>query len=449
MALHYGQVEKVYYEKKAYWIVSRERSPAGFWARPLDTGVESPYAQGETVLCAYLDAMGYVILGRVLAPQSDPPEDSEKTPEELRAESASTLVGAFGDKPTQVPNYRKLTDEPLIPGDVIMKRKDKVKSFLGLYSDGSIVVDTDQILSFLFSSFDGSFNLRAEELNFELVPGIKLNAVHKDMGQQKVITHDKLLSNYNDGATESDRENKKLNIKVDVQSDPDGSPDLYLEGGQCSSNGDWKNGKSPRTSGKALENGFKVRFGSFADLEVDIPNKEIRVSMFIPPTSSQIFQLRMNPDEFVLMRGDQFISFNDDGIFLKGKMIGIAGPWTMWSEADLAQFKQDSMPKTRSDGKPFLSSVCEWTGADPTKQGIKFTRSVYFGSKEEPAILQGFLADTYTQDLQTLMSHTHNIITPIPGNPTTPAVGQIPLWAVEKAKYSTPELYKDQLTIKI
>jgi len=418
-----------YYEKKAYWVVPRGLSSSGFWARPLDSGVNHPYDVGESVLCANLDTMGSVILGKVTPPQTKPKDNVEKTPEELRAENTSKLLGAQGDRPDRVPDYRTLEEEPLIAGDVLIQRTSpswhtegqKNRAFFGMYSDGSLVLDSSYILSMVFASFDGSFNLRAEELNLEVLPGFRFSVAHKDMGQQKMPGESG--ANYNAGTTESDREDKKLNLTLEVESDPDTGPDLYLEGGQCSSMKDWKNGQSKRTKDKKLENGFKVRLGSIADLEVDLPNKELRITMAVPFTTSSPFQLRMNPDEFVLMRGSQFISFNDKGIFLKGNIIGIAGPWTMWGSQDLESFKQDAMPDTRANGTPFLSTVAEWKD-DPKYPGIKFTKSAFFGSQEEPAVLQSFLTDVYARDMKDLAAHMHNYTwTTVPGTAsTTPAI---------------------------
>jgi hypothetical protein len=108
------------------------------------------------------------------------------------------------------------------------------------------------------------------------------------------------------------------------------------------------------------------------------------------------------------------------------------------------------MPETRADGTQFLSPVCEWKTV-PDGSGVKFVKSAFFGKNEEPAVLQSFLTQAYAKDQRNLALHTHNIITPVPGSPTTvaaippTAVGD---WASDAVKYADPtgKTYMDQIS---
>jgi hypothetical protein len=444
-----GRVDIAVPAKNAYFVVSTGLRRSGNWARPIDNGVHRPYGKGEMVLCADTDT-GWYILGRgPFSPRGEDDGDTTKTPEELQAEQTpeSERKKAQGGTLDTAPNYRAKSEEPILPGDVLIQHRTwppediptANPSFMGFYRDGSIVIDAG-LLSLLLSNSNGAARLRCERLGLEVIPGLSFDMGMVDPTTGKVVVDTSKAENtsFTAGVSDTTREKEKVRVNGYFFSDPDDEgnslypipPDLLFEAGRCKETGDWKNGISPRTKDKKLGRGFKFRFYDFLDFEIDIENKELRLTIYDPdnpaPAGSP-FQFRLNPDEAVLTKGAQFISFQEKGIFLKGQLLGFAGPWTMWSEADTAKFSHDSMPQTRVNGKPFLSTVCEWKD-DILAPGVKFTTSAFFGQNEEPAVLQSFLTDTYARDMRDLAIHTHNIITPVPGTPTT--VATIPPTAI-------------------
>lgn len=442
-------------DKWSYLVTPRGGRYSQIVARYLDNGIQRPYDQGETVLCAYADGV-WVILGRVPTPVTATQQaegDLEKTTDELAAEQLADLKLqlAQGSNLDGLPNYRPKSERPLLPGDVSIKHTGTASS-VTTYADGSFVVDTGGILTAMFSTVEDLLGLRMERLHAEIVPGAELDVglINPSLGQ---VPASQPSSEYTAGVTDVSKERKKLRGTLLFQSDPDGTvPDCLVEAGRCQEIGDWGNGISSRTVSAKLSTGLKVRLGDFADFEIDLKNKEIRLTVVDPNNPTRFtpapFQVRMNPDEFVLTRGTQFISFRDEGIFLKGDVVGLAGPWTMWSQADLATFTHQSVPATRVDGKPFLDPVCDWKD-DPLAPGIKVVTSAYFGQNEEPAVLQKFLTDHYKKDIAGLLQHTHTSSTP--GSPTSPPTAPptaLADWATSQILYSdtTGNLYLDQIS---
>jgi hypothetical protein len=340
--------------------------------------------------------------------------------------------------------------EAFLPGDVGIEHPDG-PGFVGLYKDGTAVLDTGALASLLMCGGNGEdsgkVNLTAGSLRLKLYPGLEMEIGLKEItGTSTLVDNtEEGEGNFTAGVDDMSRERPKVLLKSAFFGDPDEQevPDLYMEAGRCPDLYDWGNAISPRTLGKRLKRGFRFRIGGFADLEIDLERKEFRFTMADDAAPSP-FQFRINPDEAVLTRGSQFISFNDKGIFLKGNVIGLAGPWTMWSAADLAGFTHQAMPQTRTDGTPFLSTACEWKDA-AAGAGVKFVKSAYFGKNEEPAVLQNFLSKTYSRLARDLAQHQHQA-TAI-GSPTSPPLPK-PLadWVEDSVIYSNPTgtTYMDQ-----
>jgi hypothetical protein len=412
------------------------------WARPIDNGSSRPYDLDETVLCADT-AVGRLILGRAPSPEMAPENfvvtrDDERQAEIFTQDVLAVTRQAPEDKPL---NYRLKKEEALLPGAVHLRHPNSPAN-MGLYEDGSIVLSTGMLANLLLSSDGGKVSFIAGGLVANIIPGLKFEIALNEVSG--ATTAETSSTTFVGGVSETSREREQVTMKATFQGDPDtDTPDASLEAGRCADLSDWGNAISARSLGTRLKRGFKVRIGDFMDVELDLETKELRLTM-VDEDAPSPFQFRINPEEAVLTRGQQFISFNDKGIFLKGDMIGLAGPWTMWSPQDLASFKHSSMPEVRSDGTQFLSPVCEWK-TDPTGPGVKFVKSAFFGKNEEPAVLQSFLTDTYSRDMQDLAtgmaSHTHNITTPAPGSPTTPPIpppSGVVDWLKSGVTYSDP-----------
>lgn len=369
-------------------------------------GVEVPYDVGDQVLCVTPTTgvrQGPVILCRINSP-AIPDKDSEnleKSVAERLAEDEENLISnaVGGYERDGIPDWGDVGDRnPLSVGDARLKGRTS-DSFTNITPDGSIVQFVSELLHFILASRNNAAILRLQELLLDVVPGFqfKIGGV-TDRRTKKP-----------DGPTRID--DKKVRLSSFLSSDPeDLDLDFGILMGALDPNEDPGNGKSKSTSGKRFDRGARIRLGNMGVFEIDLDQEEIRLTL--NKSGPGLYQMRVNKEEAVFSWGDQFVAFRDEGLLVKADMIGVGGPWAMWSPQTVAGFSHDVQP----DEQTFQPMV-EWKES-PDGSGIKFGRSVYFGSEEEPAILQGYI-DTYlTPQIDLLSGHQHNTTTP--GAPTGP-----------------------------
>jgi hypothetical protein len=207
-----------------------------------------------------------------------------------------------------------------------------------------------------------------------------------------------------------------MRLEAGLAPDPENNLiDLFLEAGLLFEMDDPGYGRSQTTTGKKVKKGLRFRIGDFGILEFDTVNKELRLTINVedaPPTD--LYQIRLNQEEFVISWGQQFISMRSDGILLKGDLLGFAGPWAMWPAA-ITNSLLHNTTLTEDQMRP----IAEWK-EDGT--GIKFSKSVYFGNNEELAVLQSFIDNVYDVDKEALKTHIHTYVPPALVTGTSPAL---------------------------
>jgi hypothetical protein len=354
---------------------------------------------------------GWIIICR-LGQQFVPPpdettdEDRVKSKQQRLAEEQEDLISkaVSGYAADGVPDWGDGGDDPAVHGDVLAKSRTS-DAFWKVMSDGSIVAFVDEILHFILAKYNKSTILRMRELLLDVIPGFQFKVTPQPESMQMPSTPE--------GPTKPEK--KKMRIETGIASDPDDtSPDFFLEAGLLYDQEDPGLGKGKPTKGKRIKSGLRLRVGDFGIFEVDLKNKELRFTMSIPEaTPDELYQIRMNQDEFVVSWGKQFVAFRSTGIMLKGDLLGFAGPWAMWPKTVTSTLLHD-IELSEQQMKP----VAEWK-EDGT--GIKFKKSVYLGNSEELAVLQSFIDNVYSIDAEALKSHFHTY-TP----PPSPVTGNSP-----------------------
>lgn len=413
MSISVGEVTQAIPSKRAYLVNFFDNSEQ--LCRLGNYGVDVPLKEGDQVLCVKSDtpvSSGWVILCRLDYPSVGKSakkidEDRTKSKEKKLAEEQEDLISKAvgGYEPDGIPDWGWGDGEdPAVYGEILAKSRTS-EGFQKILSDGSIVNFVDAILHFVLAKYNKAAILRAKQLILDIIPGFYFNITPVE---------DIQLPKIPDSAQKPDK--RKMRIEAGIAPDPeDNILDFFLEAGLLFDRDDPGYGKSTDTTGKRIQRGLRVRIGDFAIFEIDVENKEIRLTSDVPGVDpTDLYQIRLNQSEFVVSWGKQFMSFRDDGILLKGDLIGLAGPWAMWSKTITSSLLHNT-ELSRDQMQP----VAEWK-EDGT--GIKFNKSVYFGDNEELAVLQSFIKDVYDVDKKALGLHFHTYTPPALVTLTSPAL---------------------------
>lgn len=410
-----GEVTQAIPSKKAYYVNFYDGTEQ--LCKIGNIGIDIPLNEGDKVLCVISDtpvSSGWIILCRIDEPPvkkstKETDEDRTKSKEQKLAEEQEDLISKAvgGYAPDGVPNWGSEDDAPSVYGEILAKSRTS-EGFQKILSDGSILNFVDAILHFVLTKHNKAAILRAKQLILDIIPGFYFNIIPAE---------DVQLPEVPDSAKKPDK--RKTRLEAGLSPDPETQIiDFFLEAGLLFDRDDPGYGKSQKTNSKKIKSGLRLRIGDFGVLEVDVDNKEIRLTVDVPDAlPTDLYQIRLNQSEFVISWGKQFMSFRDDGILLKGDLLGFAGPWAMWSKA-ITDPLLHNMTLSESQMKP----VVEWK-EDGT--GIKFKKSVYFGNDEELAVLQSFIDNVYDVDKEALKNHFHTYAPPAVVTGTAPALQAI------------------------
>jgi hypothetical protein len=376
-------------------------------------GIEVTYDVGDQVVCVTPTSgvrQGPIILCRI-NPPAIPNKDKEnlgKSVLQLLAEEEENLIAnaVQGYQPDGIPDWGRVEDRnPLSIGD-IQTRSRTSEAFSQITPDGSIINFVNELLHLVLASRKSAAILRMKELFMDVIPGFRLNVGEvSDPEIQKPDAPKRI-------------EDKKVRLESFLASDPEEPNTLDFGAllGALNPNDDPKFGQSQATRGKRFKRGGRIRLGDLGVFEVDLDQNEIRFTLSRSDAPG-LYQIRLNKEEAVFSWGSQFVSFRDEGLLIKADMIGLAGPWGMWSPETVAGFTHDVQPDEQT-----FQPIAEWK-TSAGESGIKFSRSVYFGSKEEPAILEGYIDTFLKPQLELLGAHTHNVTAV--GAPTGPMLPPI------------------------
>lgn len=416
-----GWIKEAIWDQNQYTVEFRDQYDATK-VRRIDTGVDEPLNLGDEVLCLYTEQTNWLIMGRILVPEKFIQDDDEKSKEQRILEDHRRLIGQYvsgendaGVGDSGVPRYRNEDDDPLGFGDAEIRSRTS-GAFVRADSSGSILAVVSNILCMVMDTFRLGILHRCKQYLLDVVPGFRLK-IHSPKKQDTPKVPEK---------AESSTQPERLKVEATLASDPEKDQiDFDLEAGALRDIDDPNLGKGRASETKPykIKRGMRIRIGDFGIFEIDNDVDELRLSFSYGETSEALYQLRFGPKEATLSWGlNQFISLTDDGLLIKAKKIGLAGPWVMWDPTKVDTFKHN-LDLAATEWSP----VCRWD-ASQTVPGLRFEKSVYFGDKGEPAITQSYLDSVLTPLTTALDAHVHNIITPIPGNPTTimvPPVGKI------------------------
>jgi len=377
-------------------------------------GIDIPLKETDKVLCAHSDTKvnsGWVILCRIDTPRLPVPgeENLEKSVEQQLANEQEDLIKtAVGGYETDgVPDWGSGGDDSPVYGEIMAKSRTS-EGFSKVMSDGSMINFVDHILHFILSKHNKAAIFRMKQLILDVIPGFFLNITPKDTTDVQP-----------EAPTEaSSPDKKKVILESGLAPDPeDNLIDFFMEAGILKQMDDPGYGKSADTQGKKIKRGGRLRIRDFAILESDIENKELRLTLQIPEADpTDLYQIRANASEFVISWGKQFFAMRDSGIVMKGDLLGFAGPWAMWSKTATETLMHNT-ELTEAQMEP----ICEWK-EDAPAGGIKFLKSVYFGQNEEPAVLQSFIDNVYTKEMDLIRDHFHAYSPPAVVTGTSPAL---------------------------
>jgi hypothetical protein len=398
-----GTVETVYSSKSLYDVTLFEG--VRVTCRALDMGVDAPYKQKDTVLVSNGQG-GAIILGRIPTPVAPSEESAQKDLSQLLAEQAEVIAALASGRPMTLgqPSFQS-EREVAVPGDAILKSKTS-KARVGVRSDGSFIAATSRILFMALLAAKQAAVITAKRFFLNVIPGFVL----------KIYTTEK-QENPQVGTEARQVDAPVVRVESSLASDPEtpAERDFAFEAGGLREMDDLGTGVSSVTTGKKLKRGGRLKVGNFGVLEADHDNKEIRFTLSKEGSSAATpYQFRINDKEMTFSWGSQFMTLRDEGFFVKANVIGLAGPWTMWSPSSVAAFTHKDAPT------PTSPPVCEFVATGAGGPGIKFNNNVYFGSgayfgaKSEPAVLKSFVTEIYGQDLLTaLMAHVHGFTPPV------------------------------------
>jgi len=423
-----GWIKEAFWDLNQYTVEFRDQYDATK-VRRLDTGVEEPLDIGDEVLCLYTKQTNWVIMGRILVAEKTIQDDSEKSKEQRLLEEHRRLIGQYisgendaGVGDSGVPNYRNEDEDPLGFGDAEIRSR-RSGSFVRCDSSGGILAVVSDILCMVMDTFKTGILHRCKQYLLDVIPGFRL----------KIRSRPQQTSPEVPATAKPSTQPEFMTIEATLASDPDKDQvDFDLEAGALRDIDDPLLGKGRAKETTPYKNirGMRLRLGDFGFLEIDNDVAETRLSFMYGETSEELYQLRFGPKEATLSWGlEQFISLTDDGLMIKAKKIGLAGSWVMWSPKDTAKF-QHNQDLTPIEWSP----VCRWDDSQ-TVPGLRFEKSVYFGDKGEPAITESYLDTVLTPLTTALDAHVHNIITPVPGSPTSimvPPVGKIVAPLIER-----------------
>jgi hypothetical protein len=427
--LHLGVIDKAYHTKKIYYVTMLGLGVQQV-CHPCDLGVYNPYKEGDQVLCSHHNLFGWIIVCRVPLAQAPIENGAEKTVLELLAEEQEQFQDyALGKSDTEnLPNYGDPNEEfTPVHGDVIMKSRE-TETQVRTFSDGSLIHFVSNILYAAFLAAKNALVFTARQITVNIVPGF----IFKVFTEKQDDT-----SKIDDSPTPQDKAPVRLEASLSSDSDKPTDRDFAVEAGGLRDADDLKFGRSKKTLNQTIKRGARIQLRKFGTLEVDNELNEVRltVSKDGSNAASNLYQLRFNEDEAVISWGkDQFISLNSEGLFIKAKTIGFGGPWVMWDPAKVATFTHDKTPSP-------LDPLCEWYQGS-MGAGIRFKKSVYFGSKGELAVLKSFVDEVYKSDVQALMTHVHGYVPPA-STVTLVSPDLIGSLAGSLGKMGLPDYYSD------
>jgi hypothetical protein len=196
-----------------------------------------------------------------------------------------------------------------------------------------------------------------------------------------------------------------MTVEATLASDPNKNRvDFDLEAGALRDIDDPLLGKGRASDTKPykIKRGARLRLGDFGILEVDNDEAEARLSFAFGTDPASLYQMRFNQKEATLSWGlQQFISLTDDGLLIKAKAIGLAGPLVMWDPAKTATFMHNQ-DLTETD----WAAVIRWD-ATQTNPGLRIDKSIYFGDKGEPAVTKPYLDQVFLNFVDLNDKHTH------------------------------------------
>jgi hypothetical protein len=280
-------------------------------------------------------------------------------------------------------------------------------AFVRADSSGAILAVVSNILCTIMDSFKGGLLQRCSQYILDVIPGFRFKiSSEPDQNAPKVPSQ----------ATSSTKP-KKMKIEGTLASDPGiDRIDFDFEAGALRDIDDplLGQGRASDTKPYRMKRGLRTRFGDFGVFEIDNDKDELRISFtYGADPKVDMYQMRFNPKEATLSWGlDQFISLTDDGLLIKAKSIGLAGPLVMWDPHKTATFMHNQ-DITKTD----WAAVIRWDNTK-TEPGLRIDKSIYFGEKGDPAITKPYIDTVLKLALTTIDSHIHS--TSSPGAPTGP-----------------------------
>lgn len=415
-----GWIKEAIWDKNTYRVRFRDQYDA-FPVRRVENGANEPLEIDDQVLCLYTKQTNWLIIGRIPTPQKYTKDDSEKSEEQRLLEQQRKLIGEYISGETNagvgddgVPNYYPEDEEPLAFGDAQIRSRTS-GSFVRADSSGSVLAVVSNILCMVMDTFKTGILSRCKQYILDVIPGFRM----------KIWNRPKQNSPQVPSAPTSSTQTEQMVLEATLASDPDSDEvDFDLEAGSLRDIDDagYGVGRASETTPYKLKRGARLRLANFGMLEIDNDEAEVRLSFPFGEDPSSLYQMRFNSKEATLSWGtEQFISLTDQGLLIKAKNIGLAGPLIMWDPTKVASF-QHNKDLTEAD----LGAVIEWD-ATQTYPGLKVNKSIYFGDKGEPAVTKPYLEQVFANFVELNDKHTHvatgfNVPTSQPAIPLKPII---------------------------
>ena len=398
-----GWILEAFWDKGYYTVEFRDQYEATK-AKRIDTGVEEPLDLGDEVLCLYTKDTNWIIMGRIVAPDKSVPSDNEKSEEQRLLEEHRKLIGQYisgettsGTNDDASPNYRSEDEDPLGVGDAEIRSRSK-GNFVRCDSSGSILAVVSNILCTVMDTFKNGLLHRCSQYLLDVIPGFRFKVTASAQQNAPGVPTSATPSTQPEHTT----------VEATLASDPSKNQvDFDLEAGALRDIDDpmLGKGRASKTVPYKIKRGARLALGQFGILEVDNEMDELRISfVYGADPTVELYQMRFNPKEATLSWGlNQFISLTDDGLLIKAKSIGLAGPLVMWDPLKTATFMHNQ-DLTKTD----WAAVIRWdnTKAEP---GLRIDKSIYFGDKGDPAVTKGYLDNVVDLMLTMEDAHTHQV----------------------------------------
>lgn len=434
-----GKVIEAYPHRRLYFV--RLDGLGDRQAVPMGTGIENTFSVDEKVACTHFGDAYWRIMGKV----HQPINKTDKTGDTLddgidksltqQTEYLNQIIGASGKK-AETTYVDEDKEEVPLEGDQSLRGADGAS--VSIFAEGSIISRVTDTLLFLLHKGTGKALLSCKTLICRIIPGITIKFGTEDAEE-----------NPNDQAGVK----PQVTMEVGLSSDPDKPKELdyFLKAGAH------KPSEDPRLGATIMKRGIRLKMKDFGYLEIDNDTEEVRLTinkpatdgpgifrqLFINPTETQ-FTFGENPilhtfsitdelisgsmfnntqnveikdDGYTFVSGgpeENFISLTQEGCFIKANKIGFAGPIHIYDPLGASYQPEGGFPDQDS-------KAIEWykTGEAAESPGLRFTKSVYFGNKGEPAVLKSFLTTVYAQGINNVLLHTH-MVGQIPTTPTVP-----------------------------